>query len=196
MNKKENKEISYIEKVNAEAIAISSNKFCADYSIRGTAKCRFCKKHIPKGELRMGTYTSFKGRTITNYYHVKCNFNKMRKARVESNVIKDSHEIDGFNNLAEADQQTIRKHILEEKCIRTAPLVKSYTKKTAPIQDLPNVRRKKLKMVKTASMEVLFTNADQFTHSKKDELQERIISLKPKIIAVSEVKPKNGKDTT
>ena len=39
----------------------------------------------------------------------------------------------------------------------------------------------------------MFTNADQFTHSKKDELQQRIITEKPMIIAVSEVKSKNAK---
>ena len=60
----------------------------------------------------------------------------------------------------------------------------------------PIKRRKKLKMMKTPSIKVLFTNADQFTHSKKNELQERIITDKPIIIAVSEVKPKNSKNMT
>ena len=55
-------------------------------------------------------------------------------------------------------------------------------------------RRKKLKVLKTPSMKVLFTNTDQFTHSKKNELQKRIITEKPMIIAVSEVKIKNGRE--
>ena len=37
----------------------------------------------------------------------------------------------------------------------------------------------------------MFTNADQFIHSKKSELQNRIVTEKPMIVAVSEVKPKN-----
>ena len=56
------------------------------------------------------------------------------------------------------------------------------------------IRRKKLKMMKSPSMKIIFTNADQFTHSKKDELQQRIVTEKPLVIAVSEVKAKHGKD--
>ena len=185
------------EHCNTEVIAISSNKFCVDYSIRSTAKCKICKKHIPKGELRMGEYVPFKGKMITNYRHVQCAFGKMQKARVESNVIKNPNEIDGLEKISATDQQIIINHIQEDKKKRTTPLPRSYQKKIVPIQAPPNERRKKLKMMKTPSIKVLFTNADQFTHSKKDELLERIITDKPMIIAVSEVKPKNSsKDMT
>ena len=46
------------------------NKFCVDYSRRGIAKCKICKKRIQKDELRMGMYTAFKGITITIFHHV------------------------------------------------------------------------------------------------------------------------------
>ena len=64
------------------------NKFCVDYSKRGTAKCKVCKKCIPKVELRMGMFTVFKGKTITIFHHVACFFKRMRKARIESNELE------------------------------------------------------------------------------------------------------------
>ena len=185
------------EHCNTDDIAVSTNKFCVDYSIRGTAKCKICKNNIPKGELRMGVYIYFKDKMITNYRHVPCAFGKMQKARVESNVIKSPNEIDGLEKLSAVDQQIIINRIQEDKEKRSAPLARSYQKIIVPRNVLsPIERRKKLKMMKTPSIKVLFTNADQFTHSKKNELQERIITDKPIIIAVSEVKPKNSKDMT
>ena len=112
------------EHCNTEVIAISSNKFCVDYSIRSTAKCKICKKHIPKGELRMGEYVPFKGKMITNYRHVQCAFGKMQKARVESNVIKNPNEIDGLEKISATDKQIIINHIQEDKKKNYAPTKK------------------------------------------------------------------------
>ena len=41
---------------NEEVGDDSGKRFKADYSIRGTAKCKECKKMIAKGELRIGSY--------------------------------------------------------------------------------------------------------------------------------------------
>ena len=49
-------------------------------------------------------------------------------------------------------------------------------------------------MIKTPSIKILYTNANQFTHAKKDELQQRIITEKPMLVALNEVKPKNGRE--
>ena len=38
----------------------TGNKFSIDHSIRGTAKCKVCKKIIPKDELRIGKSVLFK----------------------------------------------------------------------------------------------------------------------------------------
>ena len=46
------------------------------------------------------------------------------------------------------------------------------------------------------SMSILYTNADQLTTSKKSELMETIERINPNIIAICEVKPKNGKERT
>ena len=177
-----------------DPIEMTANKFCTDYSVRGTAKCRVCKKAIKKGELRIGCYVTFKGKVITNYYHVLCFFDKMKKARTESNVIKGPKYIDGFDNIKPTDQLQLLDFIKADDETRTKPLLKKYRKKIVSFQAPPNERRKKLKILKTPSIKIMFTNADQFTHSKKDELQQRIITEKPMIIAISEVKSKNAKN--
>ena len=50
--------------------ADTANKFCVDYSKRGTANCRKCKKMIEKSLLRIGKYVIFKGKIIIQYYHI------------------------------------------------------------------------------------------------------------------------------
>ena len=42
----------------------------------------------------------------------------------------------------------------------------------------------------------MYTNADQLTTSKKSELIESIERIQPQIIAICEVKPKNGSERT
>ena len=176
-----------------DRISNTANKFCVDYSKRGTAKCANCRKNILKDELRIGMYTFFKGKTITKYHHVKCFFLKMKRARVESSVIQDFSQIDGFETISDADKEQVIAKIEEDKSGRSKPLIKSQGKKKAEATSLTD-RRKKLKMLKTPAIKVLFTNADQFTHAKKVELKQRIITEKPMMIAVSEVKPKNGRE--
>ena len=41
-------------------------------------------------------------------------------------------------------------------------------------------------------LKIIYTNADQFTSSIKCELVQLILQEKPHIIAINEVKPKNG----
>ena len=42
-------------------------------------------------------------------------------------------------------------------------------------------------------MKIIYTNADQLTAMKKQELEELVSQSQPHIIAVYEIKPKNGK---
>ena len=83
---------------------ISPNKFCIDYSKRGTAKCRKCKKVIDKDILRIGKYMAFKGNIIKHYYHSTCAFISFEKARVVTNVITSIDNIDGFDIIIESDR--------------------------------------------------------------------------------------------
>ena len=147
--------------------AATYNKFSADYSKLGTAKCKVCKKKILKDGLRIGMYTMFKGKTITSYHHPSCIFNKMKKARVESSVIKDLAEIDGIEHVSNEDKDILSKLIQENAASRTKPLKESYKKKALPMEIRPAERRRKLQVLKSPSIKVLFTNADQFTHLRK-----------------------------
>ena len=57
-----------------------------------------------------------------------------------------------------------------------------------------HVRKTRLKASNKESLNILYTNADQLTTAKMAELRLRIQQEKPMIVAVCEVKPKNGKD--
>ena len=141
----------------------TANKFCVDYSKRGTAKCKVCKKCILKSVLRIGVYTVFKGKSITIFHHVTCFFEKMKRARVESNVIQAPSEVDGFEEISEADKLIIVNLIEDDKRERKAPFTVTYVKKL-PVQAITlSDRKNKLKMMKVPSIKVLFTNADQLT---------------------------------
>ena len=179
-----------------DCLPISANKFCADYSIRGTATCRICNKFIPEGELRIGSYVTFNNKVIIHYHHVPCSFMKMGKARVDSNVVKHSDEIDGFDELTLADQTLLVNIINANMEARVKPIAKNYRKRIVPTHVPSTERRKKLKILQTPFFKVLYTNADQFTLAKKNELLQRIITEKPMIIAVCEINIKNGKEMT
>ena len=57
-----------------------------------------------------------------------------------------------------------------------------------------HVRKKGLVSSSAPALNVMFTNADQLTPSKKTELVKRIEQEKPSVIAICEVKPKNSKE--
>ena len=55
-------------------------QFSVDHSIRGTAKCKHCKKKIEKNILRIGKLEQFKKKEIVRYAHVDCSLKSLRKA--------------------------------------------------------------------------------------------------------------------
>ena len=100
------------------------NKFSVDYSKRGTAKCKVCKKVIVKNEIRIGKSVPFKTTHIIQYQHVNCTFKRFQKARVASNVITEVSEIDGFETIKNEDKSRITELIEKDKASRTRPLAK------------------------------------------------------------------------
>ena len=62
------------------------NYFKVDYSIRGTAKCKECKKIICKDHLRIGKSVFFRGISFLQYFHLKCAF-----------IIPKSKEVDNYH---------------------------------------------------------------------------------------------------
>ena len=55
---------------------------------------------------------------------------------------------------------------------------------------------KECEQVKQSGINIVYTNADQFTTSKKDELLKLVAEFHPHIIALCEVKIKNGSERT
>ena len=180
---------------DSEEKSITSNKYCIDYSKRGTAKCKVCKKIIQKGELRTGMYAHFRDRKIINYFHVQCFFGKIRRARTEANVIKCSSDIDGYESILAEDKILISNQIQEVEEYRRLREEGKITdvKRTHHMtkQVTPAARKRKLVTRTEPAIKIMYTNADQLTTGKKDELVARIEKEKPTIIAVTEVKPKN-----
>ena len=82
----------------------TSNKFCIDYARRGTAKCRKCRNLIAVNQLRIGKFTKFREKIITQFYHPNCAFLLFKKARLLENSVKEVTEIDGVDNISEKDR--------------------------------------------------------------------------------------------
>ena len=167
--------------------------FSVDHSIRGTAKCKQCRKFIPKDNLRIGKAVMFKRKEIKQYYHVKCSFSSFRRARKSINTITNVGDVSGFSELNDEEKQLIQNLVDEENARSkkiTDPQKETNQMKKDNIQPPPKNRKKSLVPSMSPALNVLFTNADQFTHSKKDELMKLIEVEKPMVVAVSEVKSK------
>jgi len=72
----------------------------------------------------------------------------------------------------------------------------SQNTKSEVAQEHSNAEVKDEDGKETNQMRILYTNADQLTSSKKFELLQIVKEMKPHIIAVCEVKPKNGSERT
>ena len=167
-----------------------------DYSIRGTAKCRICKKCIEKDQLRIGKSAPYKDRVILQYNHITCIFKRFHNAKSNQNVVTHADQLVGFNDLNETDKLHLL-NLIDTENGRRKKIPPPAQKKQkvcvspeAPIQ----VRKARLKTTNMESLPVLFTNADQLTTSKMAELRTRIQQVKPMIVAISEVKPKNSRE--
>ena len=91
--------------------------FFTDYSIKGTAKCRKCKKRIPKLELRIAKSSRFNNKEIKIFFHVKCIFESFKKARKQNSIITCNSQIEGFNEIEDDDQALINALISKVKPI-------------------------------------------------------------------------------
>lgn len=176
-------------------MSITAKKFSIDYSVRGTAKCKVCKKVIVKNELRIGKSVQFKDRHYLQYLHVSCAFKQFRKAKVSANVITCISQLQGSGVIDDKDKDQIINLIKSENAERILLLPTTLPKKeNKSPQAPPHIRKSQLKSSNEPSINVLFTNADQLTTSKMTELRKRIQQERPLVIAICEVKPKNSKE--
>uniref|UniRef100_K7G6X8 DNA ligase n=1 Tax=Pelodiscus sinensis TaxID=13735 RepID=K7G6X8_PELSI len=96
---------------------MAEQRFCVDYAKRGTAGCRKCKEKLLKGMVRIGKVVpnpfSESGGDMKEWYHVKCVFEKLERARATTKKIEDITDLEGWEMLQDEEKQMISQHIAE-----------------------------------------------------------------------------------
>ena len=82
----------------------NGDTFSADYSKRGTAKCRKCKRIIAKGILRIGKNAMIREKDIIQYYHIDCAFETFKNAKLVSSTLTNINELDGVEDITEDER--------------------------------------------------------------------------------------------
>ncbi|NXT65739.1 DNLI3 ligase, partial [Chaetops frenatus] len=96
---------------------MAEQRYCVDYAKRGTAGCKKCKEKIVKGMVRIGKIVpnpfTESGGDMKEWYHVKCIFEKLDKARATTKKIEDITDLEGWEELQDEEKEIINKHISE-----------------------------------------------------------------------------------
>ncbi|NXN86021.1 DNLI3 ligase, partial [Bombycilla garrulus] len=96
---------------------MAEQRYCVDYAKRGTAGCKKCKEKIVKGMVRIGKIVpnpfTESGGDMKEWYHVKCIFEKLDKARATTKKIEDITDLEGWEELQDEEKEMINKHISE-----------------------------------------------------------------------------------
>ncbi|KAM3852126.1 DNA ligase 3 isoform 1-T2 [Vipera latastei] len=94
---------------------MAEQRYCVDYAKRGTAGCKKCKEKILKGMVRIGKVVpnpfTESGGDMKEWYHVKCIFEKLERARATTKKIEDITDLEGWEELQEAEKEMINQHI-------------------------------------------------------------------------------------
>ncbi|XP_033704390.1 DNA ligase 3 isoform X6 [Tursiops truncatus] len=96
---------------------MAEQRFCVDYAKRGTAGCKKCKEKIVKGVCRIGKVVpnpfSESGGDMKEWYHIKCMFEKLERARATTKKIEDVTELEGWEELEDNEKEQIIQHIAD-----------------------------------------------------------------------------------
>ncbi|KAJ7308998.1 hypothetical protein JRQ81_008282 [Phrynocephalus forsythii] len=94
---------------------MAEQRYCVDYAKRGTAGCKKCKEKILKGMVRIGKVVpnpfTESGGDMKEWYHVKCIFEKLERARATTKKIEDITELEGWEELQDPEKELINQHI-------------------------------------------------------------------------------------
>nr|XP_054502964.1 DNA ligase 3 isoform X4 [Agelaius phoeniceus] len=108
---------SWLRSACAAAGDMAEQRYCVDYAKRGTAGCKKCKEKIVKGMVRIGKIVpnpfTESGGDMKEWYHVKCIFEKLDKARATTKKIEDITDLEGWEELQDEEKETINKYISE-----------------------------------------------------------------------------------
>ncbi|XP_020369051.2 DNA ligase 3 isoform X1 [Rhincodon typus] len=91
-------------------------RYCVDYAKRGTAGCKKCREKLPKGLVRIGRIMPnpfSEGAEMKEWYHIKCMFEKLERARLSTKKIDDLTDLEGYEELQDAERDLINQHIKE-----------------------------------------------------------------------------------
>lgn len=98
---------------------MAEQRFCVEYAKRGTAGCKKCKDKIVKGLVRIGKIVpnpfSESAGEMKEWYHVKCIFEKLERARATTKKIEDITDLEGWEELQDEDKELINKHVSGKK---------------------------------------------------------------------------------
>uniref|UniRef100_A0A671M079 DNA ligase 3 n=1 Tax=Sinocyclocheilus anshuiensis TaxID=1608454 RepID=A0A671M079_9TELE len=99
----------------SERPVMAEQRYCVEYAKRGTAGCKKCKDKIMKGLVRIGKIVpnpfSESAGEMKAWYHVKCIFEKLERARATTKKIDDITELEGWEELQDEDKELINKHV-------------------------------------------------------------------------------------
>uniref|UniRef100_A0AAX7TIR8 DNA ligase n=1 Tax=Astatotilapia calliptera TaxID=8154 RepID=A0AAX7TIR8_ASTCA len=105
-------ELHFTRKISPD---MADQRFLVEYAKRGTAGCKKCKDKIQKGIVRIGKVVpnpfSESAGEMKEWYHVKCIFEKLERARATTKKIEDITELEGWEELQDADKEIINKHV-------------------------------------------------------------------------------------
>uniref|UniRef100_A0A3Q4MSP9 DNA ligase n=1 Tax=Neolamprologus brichardi TaxID=32507 RepID=A0A3Q4MSP9_NEOBR len=94
---------------------MADQRFLVEYAKRGTAGCKKCKDKIQKGIVRIGKVVpnpfSESAGEMKEWYHVKCIFEKLERARATTKKIEDITDLEGWEELQDDDKEIINKHV-------------------------------------------------------------------------------------
>ncbi|XP_017284664.1 DNA ligase 3 [Kryptolebias marmoratus] len=106
---------SFLHRRSSNRPDMSEQRFIVEYAKRGTAGCKKCKDKIPKGVVRIGKIVpnpfSESAGEMKEWYHVKCIFEKLERARATTKKIEDLTELEGWEELQDEDKELINKHV-------------------------------------------------------------------------------------
>ena len=119
-------------------------------------------------------------------------------AKLEKSTIMNINEIDDIDSVPEEVRNEVLNLIEQTKILRQRPFSKPIAsfQKSLLIPTVTKSSKPKLKPTHLSTLKVMFTNADQMTPSKMDELKKKMELEKPLIVAVSEMKYKNSTEST
>ncbi|XP_054481540.1 DNA ligase 3 [Anoplopoma fimbria] len=94
---------------------MAEQRFIVEYAKRGTAGCKKCKDKIAKEVVRIGKVVpnpfSESAGEMKEWYHVKCIFEKLERARATTKKIEDITDLEGWEELEDQDKEIINKHV-------------------------------------------------------------------------------------